>query len=166
MIVYDKEVVQIHNEQRYISKFAGMAIARFVLMLLLFFLFFCMHQIPVYLCTFGCFFPWIFSNILANRSKKDRVLLEHVAERYYYTKARYRAEKYTSNCLFFFLVVWQLSLNRTTSYSAILQLAPAFLLLIFLLTRFVATFIIRHNISSYYMSLESLDNEEHENGYL
>lgn len=158
MIVYDKEVVQIHNEQRYISKFAGMALARITLAILLFALFFSMHQIPVYLCAFCCFFPWVLSNILANKQKEDSIILQHMATKYFYTKARYRAEKFTNNSMFFFLVIWQLSLNRTDSYPVYLQLAPALLLFVFLIVRFVSTLIVRHKISSYYKTLDSLEN--------
>lgn len=149
-------IAQVHTEQRFIAKYAGMLFARLLLMVCLFGLFFFMQQIPVYLFAFSILFPWIWSNILAERKKEKPLILFSTAQKYHYSDSRYHAEKITYHGLFFFLIVWQISLWKYNPYDSILLPIPAILLFLFVLARILCTGIIKHQIHKSYTSFDLL----------
>lgn len=149
--------IQINKEKRNISKYVGLVFGRIVLLAGLFILFFFLLPISVYLFAYFLLFPWIFSNILASRSKEiSPLFLDSCAKKYFFTPSRYRAEKFTGKAIIFFLIIWQISLNRTLSYPVIIQIAPAIILLIYLLSRMICTMTIRKKIHRYYMNFLNL----------
>lgn len=149
-------IEQVHTEQRFIAKYTGMLIARLLLMVCLFCLFFFMQQIPVYLFAFSFLFPWIWSNILTGQKKEKPLILFSTAQKYHYSDSRYHAEKITYHALFFFLIVWQVSLWKYNPYDSVFLPVPAILLFLFVLVRILCTGIIKHRIHKTYTSLDLL----------
>lgn len=156
MKLTESTIAQVHTEQRFIAKYTGMLAARLLLMVCLFCLFFFMQQIPVYLFAFSLLFPWIWSNILSGQKKEKPLILVSTAQKYHYSDSRYHAEKITYHGLFFFLIIWQISLWKYNPYDSFFLPVPAILLFLFVLTRILCTGIIKHQIHKAYTSLELL----------
>lgn len=149
---------QIVKEQRNISKYAGLLFARIVLLICMFFILVPLRPTSFYIFAFLAIYPWAMSNFFFNTKKAAATRLTFCARKYFYTPARLDAEKNTGVGAILFLAAWQINLTMKPPAIQILQLAPGFLLLLYLICRIFATAVIRHRIHRYYATLEILDS--------
>lgn len=150
---------QIYREQRNISRFTGLLISRIIIMVCLFFLLVVLRPFSFYFFALLLLYPWIIANILAEKKTFPEILLASCAKKYSYTPEKFTAEKQLSYYIIFALVVWQAYINTKPLDIVFLNLAPAFLLFIYLISRIVATTVTSHNIYNYYISMEILDRD-------
>lgn len=150
---------QVHQEQRNISRYTGLLISRIILMVCLFFLLVFLRPFSFYLFALLLFYPWIIANILAEKKKFPKTLLASCAKKYFYSPEKFTAEKQLSYYIIFALVVWQIYINKKIFDIALLNLAPGFLLFIYLISRILSTAIASHNVHNYYTSLEILEKD-------
>lgn len=151
--------VQIEKEQRAISKYTGLLFARIILMICLFFLLLFMRPFSFYFFALLLLYPWIVANILSEKKQFSKILLISCAKKYYYTPAKFTAEKQLSYYTIFALVVWQMYINPNALEFGILHLAPGVLLLIYLISRIFITALTHREIHNYYTNLEILDTD-------
>lgn len=148
---------RILTEQRNISRYAGMIIARAILLLCLFILLIPLQPFSFYTFFILFLYPLIQTLILEEKHIAMPVLLSSCAKKYFYTPERYLAERRTSYVLLFLLVLWQILFNTNPPIDSLLHPAPAILLFLYLLCRIFITIIIKHQIHHFYSTLEILD---------
>ena len=143
---------RIHGEKRMISRYAGMLGGRIFLLVLLFFSIPAMKPVSAYLFSFFLLFPWILSNIFASRKyPENRLILETCAKKFYYSPARRHAESLTKNCIIFFLLIWQITINKQNHpVSPFPAVVPGLFLFLYLIFTIFCTIIIRRKIHHYY----------------
>ena len=151
------QALQIAKEQRNISKYAGLFVARLTLLVCLFFLLTLVLPTSFYLFVYAGAFPWILTNFFFSKYNSPDILLTSCAKKYSYTAVKLAAEKATGNITIFFLLTWQLFINPEAITFPWLSPAPGFLLLIYLITRISVTAIVRRKIHTYYTELIILD---------
>lgn len=150
--------LQIRSEKRNFSKYLGLLVSRILLLLELFLLLFVTLPTPAYLLVFLVLFPWIYSNLsVCQKENAVPLCLSSLADTLFYTPARYKSEHITGNIAMFFLIVWQLSLNRYSDLAVFLHLAPSLCLLSYWIIRILTTLIAQRKINSYYTDFHSLE---------
>lgn len=153
----NSQTIQINREQRNISKYAGLFFARLTLLVCLFFLLPFLLPNSFYVFVYIGAFPWILVNFFLSKCNSSEIILKSFAKKYAFTQTKLIAEKYTGNLTILFLVTWQLFINPDAITFESLQLAPGFLLLIYLLTRIIVTAVVKRKIHNYYTELIILD---------
>lgn len=146
---------QILHEQRNISKYSGLLYGRIFLLPCLFLFIVPLGPVPAYLFAFFLLSPILLGNLLENKKDAEPILLGSCAKKYRYTAVRLSIEQHIGRIAVLLLAAWQFYIP--SSLAVYLHLAPASLLMLYLLCRIIITAVIRHNIHSYYMELRSLE---------
>lgn len=159
MHISKKNRQKIRQEASDIGKCAGLTCSRIALLVCLLFLILPMRPTSVYLFTLAALFPWVFANILEGKQAgAQQILLPFCAKKYYYTPARYLAEKYSGNGLVICLVAWQFASGNSQTLEGIWKIAPALCLLVYCLCRLVSTIIFRRKIHRDFFELRLLED--------
>lgn len=150
---------KIKKEASDIGKCAGLTCSRIALLVCLLFLFLPMRPTSIYLFTLAAIFPWILTNILAGRqADSQQIALPFCAKKYFYTPARYLAEKYSGNGLVICLATWQIVAGNSQNLQGVWKIAPALCLLVYCLCRLVSTIIFRRKIRRDFFELRMLQD--------
>ncbi|RKI42968.1 hypothetical protein D7V86_00260 [bacterium D16-51] len=147
---------QILHEQRNISRYTGLLYGRIFLLPCLFLFIVPLGPVPAYLFAFLLLAPVLLCSLLENKENAEPVLLDSCAKKYRYTAVRLSVEQHTGRIAVLLLAAWQFYIP--SSLAVYLHLAPAALLMLYLIWRIISTAITRHNIHSYYMELRSLEH--------
>lgn len=147
------QAIQIAKDERNISKYIGLFIARLVLLVCLFCLLAFMLPVSFYLFVYVGVFPWILSNFFFTKYHSPDIVLKFCAKKYSYTAIKLAAEKAAGNVTIFLLFLWQLFLNLDSLSFEALRFAPGLLLFVYLVTRITVTAIMRHKIHNFYTEL-------------
>lgn len=150
--------MQIRQETRLLSRYAGLIAAKYLTFVLLLFGFFCLGNNAVYIALLDLLLPRLLQYLFSSNQKNMAApfLLTHTMQKYYFTIHKYQAEKCAAPILLLILLFWQTHLN-TQPLAFPWRILPAFLVVCHVLSRLLTKTLFRLYLHRQFLSLHTLD---------
>lgn len=147
---------KINHELNIISRYVGLLASKYIIFILLIITFYPMKAIPGYILLAGIIFPiaFRFASNIDDDIDKYNFTLYTTAKKYKFTYLKYRAESYNFTIIMFLLIVWQYTLNKNNEFDSPLNNIPAFMLIIYILSRFLVKILTKSKIHHNFMNME------------
>ena len=150
------EQKKINRELNSISRYMGLITSKYVIFVLLLITMFPMNIVPGYIFLAGLIFPVAFKFISEeNSSKKDVTdfTLHPTAKKYKFSYLKYKAEAFNFLLITLLLIVWQLVLHNTNVFSYPVNIIPSFMLIIYILSRFLGSLFFKIKLHHNFMNM-------------
>lgn len=147
---------KLNKEISLISRYAGLKCSKYILLVLLAIVYFPMRTTPAYIFLAAVFVPLFFglaASISQTQHVEETPALPYTAMKYNFTITRYKNEKYgyLLNC--FLLLIWQADININSLYIMPLKNVPAFIIIVYTLTRIITGIFIKYKIKYDFINL-------------
>ncbi len=153
---------EINHEINIISRYIGLIISKYLIFALLIITLYPMNIIPGYILLAGIIFPVALrfssepetshdKNTVSHR--KHSFILSQTAKKYKFSYKKYKAENYNFILISLLLIVWQNVLIQKNVFSYPVNIIPSFMLIIYILSRFLAKIIFHFKLHHDFINL-------------
>lgn len=160
---------EINHELNIISRYLGLIVSKYLMFIMLIITFYPMNIIPGYILLAGIIFPAAVrfasnpetaSNTHAVSKKniplpnnEHSFILSQTAKKYNFSYKKYTAEKYNFILISLLIIVWQNVLIQKSIFSYPVNIIPSFMLIIYILSRFLAKIICHYKLHHDFINL-------------
>ncbi|MBU5478217.1 hypothetical protein KQI69_03265 [Eubacterium sp. MSJ-13] len=148
-----------NHELTVISRYLGLMTSKYIVFALLIITYYPMNIIPGYILLAGIVFPVAlkFATDNDDNRKNDdditKLTLYPTAKKYRFSSTKYRCESYNFILMIILLFVWQLTLNKNNVFSYPKNIIPSFILIIYILSRFLGNIIFKIKLHYDFMNM-------------
>ena len=148
-----------NHELSIISRYLGLMTSKYIVFILLIVTLYPMNIIPGYILLACIVFPAGLSFAINDKNdhKYDdditNLTLYPTAKKYKFSFIKYRCESYNFILIIVLLFVWQFTINKDNIFTYPKNIIPSFILIIYILSRFLANIIFRIKLHHDFMNM-------------